>query len=66
MTASIITTMQVETAMNADRVGIRRLPPKVQPSGGGGEMMIAGTNLDFVGLGDDLAVQDCTHGRALI
>src|SRR6202035_1252747 len=42
-------------------LGLRRLLEKVQPRGGGWEIFVAGADLDIVALGDDLAVQGCTH-----
>src|SRR5580700_10498340 len=42
--------------------GLRGLLEKVQPCGGGWEILVAGTDLDLVALSDDLAVQGCAHG----
>jgi hypothetical protein len=47
-------------------VGLRRLLEKIQTRGGGGEVLVAGTDLDVVALGDDVAVQDCAHGGSPI
>src|ERR1700733_5452148 len=41
--------------------GLRRGLEKVQTHGRGGEILVAGTDLDIVAPSDDVAVQDCTH-----
>src|ERR1700733_2488555 len=43
-------------------LGLRRLLEKLHPRGRGWEILISGTDLDFLALGDDVAVQCCAHG----
>src|ERR1700710_336176 len=41
---------------------LRRLLENVQARGRGGKILVNDTDLDVVAVGDDVAVQDCTHG----